>query len=127
MAKCAAITNSGTACKAQPMPGTHYCYAHHPDYQERRRVEGRKGGKRGGRGRPLGEVSDAKKEIRRILQALEDGKIERGIGAVMFQGWGLMLKALETQRNIKETEELAEEVYEIKQALGVDKGGRRVS
>jgi hypothetical protein len=126
MAKCASITNSGTACKAQLMPDESYCYAHHPDYQERRRVEGRRGGKRGGRGRPLGEVSDAKKEIRRILQALEDGKIERGIGAVMFQGWGLMLKALETERNIKETEELAEEVYEMKQALGVEKG-RRVS
>jgi hypothetical protein len=43
MAKCAAITSAGTTCKAIPMSGEVYCYVHHP---------GRKGGKRGGRGRP---------------------------------------------------------------------------
>jgi hypothetical protein len=128
MAKCAAITSAGTTCKAIPMSGEVYCYVHHPDYQEKRRVEGRKGGKRGGRGRPLREVADAKKEIRRVIQALEDGKIERGIGAVMFQGWSLMLKALETERNNIETTELAQQVDELEQALGVTKqGGRRVS
>jgi hypothetical protein len=60
MPACGFIKPSGEACKALPMKGEGWCYVHHPQYQERRRRDGSKGGKRGGRGRPVVE--------RRILE-----------------------------------------------------------
>jgi hypothetical protein len=50
LAKCAAITQAGAACKGIPIDASGYCYAHHPDYTDERRRYGSKGGKRGGAG-----------------------------------------------------------------------------
>jgi hypothetical protein len=113
MAKCAAITAAGTACKGTPITGSSYCYAHDPSTAEERRAYGRKGGKRGGRGRPSTEIQTAKSEIRRVIDAIEAGTIETRVGAVMFQGMNLWLRALEAERNIRETEELAAMVEEL--------------
>ena len=70
MAKCSGITQAGTACKGIPIDGSDYCYAHHPDRTNERRRHGSKGGKRGGRGRPIAELAslrDENAEIRRRL------------------------------------------------------------
>jgi hypothetical protein len=50
LAKCAAITQAGAACKGIPIDASGYCYAHHPDYADERRRHGSRGGKRGGAG-----------------------------------------------------------------------------
>jgi hypothetical protein len=115
MRKCAAITSSGTACKGIPIEGSQYCYMHDPNTAEIRRRNGVKGGKRGSRGRPSAEVAAAKSEIRRIIDALEEGTIETRVGGVMFQGWNTLLRAIEAERNVVETQELqamVEELYE---------------
>src|SRR3712207_6265265 len=116
MRKCAAITASGTACKGIPIEGSSYCYVHSPETAEERKAYGRKGGKRGGRGRPSAEIHAAKGEIRRVIDAIEAGDIETKVGTAMFQGWNLILRALDTERNIRETEELAEQVRELWEA-----------
>jgi len=100
-------------CKRIVETGETYCYSHDPARQEERKRNARKGGKRGGRGRPSAEVNAAKAEIRRIIDTLEEGTIETKVGATMFQGWNLMLRALETERNIIETQQLAEMVEEL--------------
>jgi hypothetical protein len=40
LAKCAAITQAGAACKGIPIDASGYCYAHHPDYTDKRRRHG---------------------------------------------------------------------------------------
>jgi len=113
MQGCSAIKKSGERCKGIPIHGAQWCVAHHPDYDEPRKRGGSKGGKRGGRGRPNAEIRVAKGEIRRVINAIEAGDIETKVGATMFQGMNLWLRALEAERSIKETEELAAMVEEL--------------
>src|SRR5918996_696617 len=62
MTKCSGITQADTACKGIPIDGSQWCYVHHPDYAEVRRRHGSKGGKRGGRGRPVAELASLRDE-----------------------------------------------------------------
>jgi hypothetical protein len=56
MARCAGITAAGERCKAEAMPSEQWCWNHHPDHEQARRRRASKGGKRGGRGRPIAEL-----------------------------------------------------------------------
>ena len=56
MTKCSGITQAGTACKGIPIEGSQWCHAHHPTVLTNA-AHGSKGGKRGGRGRPVAELA----------------------------------------------------------------------
>jgi hypothetical protein len=64
-----------------------------------------------------GEIHLVKREVQRIIKAVEDGTQETKVGAVIFQGMNVWLNALDTERNIKETEELEERMEALEQAL----------
>ena len=44
-----------------------------------------------------------------------EGRVERGIGAVVFQGYNTLLKAVEVERKVKETEEIEARLEALKQ------------
>jgi hypothetical protein len=113
MGKCAAIKANGERCRLDARPGSDYCYNHSPEFAEQRRRHGRKGGKRGGRGRPLGEVQTVKAELKRIIDAIEKGAIDTRVGNAMFNGWNLVLRSLESERAWIETTELQQQVDEL--------------
>ena len=85
MAKCAGITQAGTACKGIPIDGSQWCYVHHPDHAEERRRHGAKGGKRGGRGRPSVELARLQARFEDLVEKVLAGEVERGVGAVVGQ------------------------------------------
>ena len=85
MAKCAGITQAGAACKGIPIEGSDYCYVHHPDYAEERRRHGSKGGKRGGRGRPVSELAKLQGWFEDLAEQVLDGELERAKAAVACQ------------------------------------------
>src|SRR5215204_3162318 len=88
MPACGYIKPTGEACRALPMKGEGWCYVHHPHYQQRRRRDGSKGGKRGGRGRPVTELAALRVENADIrARLLEDGddKLSPGVRAVAIQ------------------------------------------
>jgi hypothetical protein len=111
--RCAAIKANGERCKADALPGSDQCWSHHADYAEERRRRASKGGKTGGRGRSSNEIQEVKRELRRIIKALEDGTIEPKVGNAIFVGWSKMHQYLELERSVKETEELTEMVEEL--------------
>ena len=116
MAKCSGITRAGAACKGTPIDGSGYCYVHHPDHVEDRRRHGAKGGRTGGRGRPaggVGEINDLKAEIRRVVDGVLEGRVERATGSVAFMGFNVLLRAAEVERKIKETAELEQRIREL--------------
>jgi hypothetical protein len=129
MGKCTAITRGGDRCKGVATDERGFCYMHHPDFANDRARAAKKGGKRGGRGRPSMEIQDVKSEVRRIIKALEDGTIDTKVGNAIFQGWSLMVRTLETERSIKETDELSamvEQLWEEREhQRGHSQGGRR--
>jgi hypothetical protein len=85
LAKCAGITQAGTACKGIPIDGSQWCYVHHPDHAEERRRHGAKGGKRGGRGRPSVELARLQARFEDLAEKVLAGEVERGVGAAVGQ------------------------------------------
>jgi hypothetical protein len=117
LAKCTGITRAGERCKGIAIDGSDYCYAHDPDRAEERRRNAHKGGKAGGNGRAgLSELTAIKRAIRATIDAALAGEVERGIAAVAFQGFNALLKAVETERKVRETDELLERLEALEEA-----------
>jgi hypothetical protein len=127
MARCAGITAAGGRCKAEAMPEAEWCWNHHPDYEQARRLRASKGGRRGGRGRPQHETEAIKVLLEDLTERVLSGDLETGPAAVVNQFVNTRLRALEQARKIKETAELAERVEELERRLSVNQRqkGRR--
>jgi hypothetical protein len=118
--KCPAITGKGEPCKGLVGEGSDYCPAHDPSRQEARRRAASKAGK----SRGASELAEVKREIRRVIEGVLDGSIERGIGAVAFQGFNTLLKGVETERRIKEAAELEERLTRLENRMGTTSSAR---
>lgn len=117
--RCAAITRAGARCQLEATNGS-YCWNHAPENAEARKQRGRRGGK----ARGASELSAVKREIRSVVSDVLEGRVERGIGAVVFQGYNTLLKAVEVERKVKETEEIEARLEALKQ-VQEQKGGKR--
>lgn len=118
MAVCSYIKPDGQRCKAQPMRGENFCYAHNPAYRERRLAASRRGGKLGGRGRPRREIQDVKARLRLLADLVERGTFDPRSAAVVAQIWNTYLRAIETERKVKETEEFEARIAALEQQGG---------
>jgi hypothetical protein len=106
MSRCAAIKPNGERCKVEAIADAEWCWSHHPEYEQARQRRASKGGKRGGRGRPQADLSDLKRRISEVIEAVLEGSQDRGRAAVAIQGFNALRAALEQERKIKETENL---------------------
>jgi hypothetical protein len=104
--QCSYIKSGGERCKGVPVRGSELCAAHHPDYQASRRA----GARRGGKARGAGELAGIKSEIRTVIGAVRRGKLNRGVGAVVFQGYNTLLRAVEVERRVREVDEQEERI-----------------
>ena len=123
MSVCPGIKRDGSRCTVTVEPPQSYCWWHDPANAEERRRAASKGGRRGGRGRPQAELAEAKQEIRDIIGGVLSGRIERGVGAVIFQGYNTLLKAIETERKVRDQEELEERIERLERGQCA-RGGR---
>ena len=85
MARCSGIRVDGGRCGAQAIRSSEYCVNHHPDYEDARRRRNSKGGRRGGRGRPVSELARLGARFEELADKVLSGEIERGVGAVVGQ------------------------------------------
>jgi hypothetical protein len=85
MGKCTAITRGGGRCKGVAIDDSGLCYSHHPDHEQDRRRAARKGGKRGGRGRPTSELARLGVRFEELADKVLSGEVERAAGAVAGQ------------------------------------------
>ncbi len=116
MAVCSQLKPDGTRCKAQPMRGEQWCYVHHPDLADKRQAASRKGGHRGGRGRPLAELTEVKKRIREMADDVMAGDADRADAAVAGQLLGTYIRAVSAEVKLKEVLELEERIAALEQA-----------
>ena len=115
--RCSAITKRGEACKNTPAPGKDFCPAHDPARDEERRLEGSRGGRLAGRGRPS-PISSELERLQGVFEGLAEdilaGSVDRGAAAVAIQALngarGCVVGALKA----REQEELAAELEELK-------------
>jgi len=113
MAQCSYIKPGGERCRGVPVRGSALCAAHHPDYQERRKA----GARRGGKARGAGELAEIKSEIRNVIEAVRSGKLNRGVGAVVFQGYNTLLRAVEVERKVAEADEYLRRIEDLEQRM----------
>ena len=116
MARCAFIKPGGERCGATAMAGYDHCYGHRADLAGERKRNASKGGKRGGNGRGgVSGVAQVRGEIRGVLSGVLSGTINRSVGAVCFQGFNSLLKAYETERRLRELDEIEERLEALEQ------------
>jgi hypothetical protein len=75
MSACSGIRADGGRCQAQAMRNSEWCINHHPHRAEVRRRRASKGGKRGGRGRPIAELGSLRDENADIRRRLLEGEL----------------------------------------------------
>jgi hypothetical protein len=121
MARCSGIRADGGRCGAQAIRGSEHCVNHHPDYEDARRRRNSKGGKRGGRGRPQAQLADVKALLEDLTEQVLSGELETSRAAVANQLINTRLRAIETERKIKETEDLEARIEALERTQ--EKGG----
>jgi hypothetical protein len=82
---------------------------------QRRQAQAR--GLQGRRRRGGSELADLKKQIRDLAAAVLDGTADRGRAAVANQLYNTLVRAIEQERKIRETGELAERLEAMEQVL----------
>ena len=113
MSNCSGITRAGTACKGIPIDGSQWCYAHSPDHDQERRRHGARGGKRGGRGRPVAELAALRTENASLRDRLLDGELAPNVAAVAVQSLNTDARLVVAALKAREQEELVERLEEL--------------
>jgi hypothetical protein len=124
MTKCSGITQAGTACKGIPIEGSQWCYVHHPDHAEERRRHGSKGGRRGGRGRPIAELGALRDENADIRRRLLEGELPPNVAAVAVQSINTDIRAVGAAMKARELEELEARLASLEEAIEHEEGSR---
>jgi hypothetical protein len=129
LSQCIGTRADGEPCAAQAIADSQWCFNHHPDYEEARRRRARRGGKRGGRGRP----SPATAELARLqgrLEELAEGLVEEPYNADVYAVMGRLLnyarQCIATSLQARQVEELVTRLEALEEALeGNKRGGNR--
>jgi hypothetical protein len=116
--RCSAITSAGGRCKLEATSGS-YCWSHAPENAASRKARARRGGK----ARGAGELVEVRRRIDAIIEAVRTEELDKGIGAVVFQGFNTLLKAIEVERKIREQEELEERLEALESVLKIRSTG----
>jgi hypothetical protein len=105
------------------MRASEWCIGHDPDQVEARRRRASKGGKRGGRGRPSGELARLKERFEALAGAVLTGRIERADAAVAGQLLNGARACVRDGLAAREQEELVERLEELEATLQGRKAG----
>ena len=123
--RCNAITGSGTRCKGVAIDSSGLCHAHHPDRAAHRKRAASKGGKRGGRGRPVAELAALRNENASLRDRLLDGELAPNVAAVAVQSLNTDARLVVAALKAREQEELAERLEELERLLESKREGDR--
>jgi hypothetical protein len=116
--QCRATKRDGSPCTLPSNGSSGLCWAHDPKNAERRR----RGQSRGGRTKPIRELVEAKAAILTTIEDVRTGALNKSVGAVMFQGYGTLIRVIEQERKAKETEDLEARIEALERSQ--EKGDR---
>jgi hypothetical protein len=112
--QCSFIKASGERCRGTANGPNGLCWAHDPaNAEQRRRSASRAGRSKGNR-----EVVDLKEEIKSVIADVKAGDLDRNDAAVMIQGYRALRDFIALERQVRETDELAAEIEELKREYG---------
>ncbi len=117
-AVCRASKRNGSPCTAPATGLNGYCWAHDPANAERRR----RIASRGGRGKGGGELPDLKRQLKGLAAGVLDGSVDRSRAAVANQLLNTVVRVVEQERKVRETEELTARLEALEEVLKGRKG-----
>ena len=118
-AVCRATKRSGDPCTAPVTGSNGYCWAHDPaNADKRRRMASRAGSSKG-----TTEIRGLKKQLEDLAAGVLSGEVERGIGVAVNQILNTRVRLLETERRIREQDELEERIALLEGSRIANKGG----
>jgi len=119
MARCTAIKANGERCRLDATGKQDTCWAHSPENSEKRR----KRASRGGRAKANRELPQLKTLLEDLTERVLAGDLETGRAAVANQLINTRLRAIETERKIREADEIEERITAL-EALAQNRGSR---
>jgi hypothetical protein len=117
LTRCTAIKPNGERCKGRAIEGSEWCWNHDPAHAGAHRRHGSKGGKRGGRGRPVAELSSLRVENAEIRERLLKGQLLPGVAAVAIQSINTDIRAVSAALKAREQEELEQRLEDLEKVL----------
>jgi hypothetical protein len=124
MALCSGIRADGGRCNAQAIRDSAYCVGHDPEQAQARRRRASKGGRRGGRGRPVAELASLRDQNADIRHRLLEGELLPNVAAVAVQSINTDIRAVGATLKAREEEEIAQRLEELETLLEA-RGARR--
>ena len=111
MPKCSATKPNGTGCERIVGASQTYCHAHDPSRSEQRR----RAASKAARSKPNREVAEIKQRLQTLADDVLEGQVARADAAVVSQIYNVLLRTLETERKIREQEDLIERLEGLEQ------------
>jgi hypothetical protein len=115
MGACAGITQAGSRCTLPADPSSGMCWLHDPARADQRHRHASKAARSKGNR----EVAGLKDELKDVIADVKAGDLDRNDAAVMIQGYRALKDLIALERQVKETDELAAEIEELKREYGV--------
>jgi hypothetical protein len=114
MSRCRETKANGEPCTLLASGPQGLCWAHDPaNREQRRRMASRAARSKGNK-----EVALLKEEIKSVISEVKTGGLDRNDAAVMIQGYRALKDFIALERQVKETDELAAEIEELKREYG---------
>jgi hypothetical protein len=114
MSTCAGITRQGQRCTLSAQGSSGMCWLHDPARADQRHRHASKAARSKGNK----EVSTLKEEIKTVIKDVKAGDLDRNDAAVMIQGYRALKDFIALERQVRETDELAAEIEELKREYG---------
>ena len=122
MAGCIGVKPNGGLCRGVAARGSDWCPAHDPARKEARR----KSASRAARSKKPGrEIADVKEQVAELIRDVRAGTVDRSDAIACGQLYNVLLRAVSVGLKVRETEELARELEELRDMIEAQKGERR--
>ena len=122
MAGCIGVKPNGDLCQGVAARGSDWCPAHDPARKEARR----KSASRAARSKKPGrEIADVKEQVAELIRDVRAGSVERSDAIACGQLYNVLLRAVSVGLKVRETDELARELEELRDMIEAQKGERR--
>ena len=109
---CTATTQYGRPCQNPAHPGKSVCWTHDPENATQRVRNARAGGV-AVHSPATHEIGELKEELKALIREVKDGEITPGVASVITQLANVLLRGIEQQRKVKESEELEARIEEL--------------
>jgi hypothetical protein len=111
--QCSGIKRDGGRCTAVVTAPNSYCYHHSPGTAEKRR----RNASRGGKSKPSKDIHAVRAQLQMLADGVLAGSVDRADAGTVGQLLNIVLRSIELDRRLRETEDLEQRLSELEEAL----------